>query len=141
MNYLLDTCVISELVNKNPNEQVLAWINNVPDEHIFLSVLTVGEIQRGIYKLPDSTRKETLLDWMTTDLFNRFDGRLLPLDIGVALKWGKMVARLEEVGRPLPAIDSLFAAQALTYKMTFVTRNIKDFGDSGVNLLNPWEIE
>jgi toxin FitB len=141
MNYLLDTCVVSELANKNPNEQVLAWIDNVPDEHVFLSVLTLGEIQRGISKLPDSPRKKTLLDWMTTDLLNRFDGRLLPLDVGVALKWGDMVARLEKVGRPLPAIDSLFAAQALTYKMTFVTRNVKDFGDSGVNLLNPWEIE
>ncbi|WP_420629230.1 type II toxin-antitoxin system VapC family toxin [Candidatus Leptofilum sp.] len=139
MNYLLDTCVISELAAKNPNLQVLAWIDNVPDEHIFLSVLTIGEIQRGISKLPDSNRKDSLTDWLETNLLNRFSGRFLTLDVEVTLRWGDMVASLEKMGRPLPAIDSLFAAQALTYKMTFVTRNVKDFIDTGVNLLNPWQ--
>ena len=141
MNYLLDTCVISELVSKKPNDQVLSWIDGTVDEHIFLSALTIGEIQRGISKLPDSSRKDTLADWLATDLLNRFSGRILTLDTEVLLKWGELVAHMETVGRPIPAIDSLFAAQAITYKMTFVTRNIKDFAETGIDLLNPWQNE
>ena len=141
MNYLLDTCVISELVAKSPNEHVLSWIDGTVDEHIFLSALTIGEIQRGISKLPDSSRKDTLADWLATDLLNRFSGRILTLDTEVLLKWGELVAYMETVGRPIPAIDSLFAAQAMTYKMTFVTRNIKDFAETGIDLLNPWQNE
>ncbi len=141
MNYLLDTCVISELVAKKPDSQVLAWIDGLADEHVFLSVLTVGEIQRGISKLPDSNRRTTLVNWLETDLLARFSGRLLDLDVAVLLKWGELTARLEGAGRPLPAVDSLFAAQALTYQMNFVTRNTKDFIDTGVNLVNPWQAE
>ena len=139
MNYLLDTCVISELVAKKPNPQVLNWVDSLADEHIFLSVLTVGEIRHGISKLPDSNRKTMLMNWLETDLLARFSGRLLDLDVVVLLKWGELVARLESIGRPLPAIDSLFAAQALAFQMNFVTRNTKDFLDTGINLVNPWQ--
>lgn len=139
MNYLLDTCVISELVAKKPNLQVLNWVDSLADEHIFLSVLTVGEIQRGISKLPDSDRKTMLINWLETDLLARFSGRLLDLDVVVLLKWGELVARLESIGRPLPAIDSLFAAQVLAFQMNFVTRNTKDFLDTGISLVNPWQ--
>lgn len=141
MNYLLDTCVISELVAKKPDVQVLTWIDSLADERVFLSVLTVGEIQRGISKLPDSNRRTMLVNWLETELLARFSGRLLDLDVDVLLQWGKLVARLESVGRPLPAIDSLFAAQALTYQMSFATRNTKDFVDAGVELTNPWQTE
>lgn len=139
MNYLLDTCIISELVAKSPNEHVLSWVDGTVDEHIFLSALTIGEVQRGISKLPDSSRKDSLRNWLTTDLLNRFSGRILTLDIEVLLKWGELVARVEKAGRPIPAIDSLFAAQAITYNMIFVTRNIKDFANIGIDLLNPWQ--
>ncbi|MAT98342.1 MAG: VapC toxin family PIN domain ribonuclease [Anaerolineaceae bacterium] len=141
MNYLLDTCVISELVAKKPNSQVLTWIDSLADEHIFLSVLTVGEIQRGISKLPNSNRRTMLVNWLETELLARFSGRLLDLDVDVLLQWGELVARLEGLGRPLPAIDSLFAAQALAFQLNFVTRNTKDFVDTGVNLVNPWQGE
>ena len=141
MNYLLDTCVISELIVKEPNPKVVTWVDNLADERTFLSVLTIGEIQRGISKLPDSKRKRNLTDWLATDLLGRFRGRLLILDTAVLLTWGKLVAQLETKGRPLPAIDSLLAAQTLTHKMHFVTRNIKDFADTGVDLINPWQGE
>ncbi|VAW43313.1 hypothetical protein MNBD_CHLOROFLEXI01-782 [hydrothermal vent metagenome] len=141
MNYLLDTCVISELIVKEPNPKVVTWADSLADECTFLSVLTIGEIQRGISKLPDSKRKRTLVDWLATDLLGRFRGRLLVLDTAVLLKWGKLTAQLEAKGRPLPAIDSLFAAQALTHKMRFVTHNIKYFAGTDVNLLNPWQDE
>jgi len=141
MNYLLDTCVISELVAKKPNPKVLNWVDSLKNEHVFLSVLTIGEIQRGIFKLPDSSRKTTLVNWLEADLLARFSGRLLDLDVNVLLQWGELVARLERMGRPLPAIDSLFAAQALTYQMNFVTRNTKDFLDTGINLVDPWQVE
>lgn len=141
MNYLLDTCVISELVAKKPDSQVLAWIDSLANERVFLSVLTVGEIRRGVFKLPDSNRRTTLVNWLETDLLARFSGRILALDVAVLLKWGALTARLEGIGRPMPAIDSLFAAQALTYQMNFATRNTKDFIDTGVNLVNPWQTE
>lgn len=82
-----------------------------------------------------------LVNWLETELLARFSGRLLDLDVDVLLQWGELVARLEGLGRPLPAIDSLFAAQALAFQLNFVTRNTKDFVDTGVNLVNPWQGE
>jgi tRNA(fMet)-specific endonuclease VapC len=139
MNYLLDTCVISELIAKQPHSYVTSWVDKLADEHVYLSVLTIGEIQRGISKLPDSKRKSTLIDWLATDLLARFSGKLLVLDTDVLLTWGQLTARLDLIGRPLPAIDSLIAAQALAYKMILVTRNVKDFVDTDVQLINPWQ--
>lgn len=141
MNFLLDTCIISELVAKNPNQQVLYWLDELADEHVFLSVLTIGEIQRGIWKLTDSSRKKSLINWLEIDLLNRFKGRVLMLDIDVMLRWGELVANSEKIGHPVPAIDSLLAAQAATYGMTLVTRNIKDFVSTGIDLFNPWQSE
>lgn len=139
MRYLLDTCVISELVSKQPNPAVIAWIDNIEDDHIFLSAITLGEIQKGIAKLPESRRKDTLQKWLADDLIARFDGRILDIDLPVMLSWGDLCGRLDQVGRPLPAIDSLIAALALHHEMHLVTRNISDFEGSGVHLINPWQ--
>lgn len=141
MRYLLDTCVISELVSKQPNETVTAWIDSVEEERIFLSAVTVGEIQRGIERLPDFKRKRELVAWLAEDLLIRFHGRILALDANVFLTWGSMVAGLEHRGRTLPAFDSLIAAVALTHGLELVTRNDKDFMETGVSLLNPWNSE
>src|SRR5581483_8897683 len=127
MNYLLDTNVISELVAKHPNPRVLNWIDTLDPNHIFLSVITIGELRKGIEKLPASVRKDTLSDWLTTDLVLRFSGRILPLDIDVMLTWGQLTGQLERIGRALPAIDSLIAALALHHGYTLVTRNEADF--------------
>ena len=138
MRYLLDTCVISELVAKKPETAVIDWIDRIDDEYIYLSVITIGEIKKGIEKLPDSARKELLTEWLEDDLLSRFQGRILGVETAVMLTWGSLTAQLEKQGRKMPAIDSLIAAIALHGNLTLVTRNVQDFQDSAVPLLNPW---
>jgi predicted nucleic acid-binding protein len=138
MNYLLDTNVISELVAKHPNPRVVNWIDRLDPNHVFLSVITIGELRKGIEKLPDSPQKAALRDWLITDLLIRFSGRILALDIEVMLTWGTLTGQLERIGRPLSAIDSLIAALALQHSYILVTRNEHDFKDTGIVLINPW---
>jgi toxin FitB len=139
MSYLLDTCVISELVAKQPKESVLAWIAAIESEKAYLSVVALGEIQKGIERLPPCRRKEDLRAWLTDDLLIRFRGRILPLDTEVMLRWGTMISRLEAAGTPMPLLDSLVAATALQRGLVLVTRNEEDFERSGVELVNPWK--
>ena len=138
MRYLLDTNVISELVSRRPNRQVITWIDGIDDQLVYLSVITVGEIKRGVEKLPDSQRKDDLNHWLTEDLLIRFDNRILTIDIPVILAWGNLVAGLESRGRALPAIDSLIAATAFHHQLSLVTRNEKDFEGTGIIVINPW---
>lgn len=138
MNYLLDTNVISELVARQPSQKVMDWIDTMPDERIYLSVITIGELKKGIEKLPATQRKERLRDWLNEELLVRFAGRILPIDTAVMLIWGQFTATLEQRGRKLPAMDSLIAALALKSGFTLVTRNEVDFVDTGITVLNPW---
>ena len=138
MNYLLDTNVISELVAKQPSQKVVEWIDTLADERIYLSAITIGELKKGIEKLPASQRKELLREWLTEELLIRFAGRILPIDVAVMLTWGQLTATLEQRGRKLPAMDSLIAALAVQGGFTLVTRNEADFRDTGVTVLNPW---
>lgn len=139
MRYLLDTCAISELIAKRPNPDVVQWIDSLDDGQVYLSVITLGEIKRGVEKLPDSVRKSQLNDWMNDDLLIRFKGRILVIDAPVMLVWGVLIAQLERQGRTLPAIDSLIASIALHGGYHLVTRNERDFAGTGVNVINPWE--
>ena len=141
MKYLLDTCVISELVTKQPDPNVIGWIDSIDDELVYLSVITIGEIQKGIAKLPESERKLQLQTWLADELMVRFQQRIAPVDVDVMLKWGAMIAQLESLGRKLPAIDSLIAAIALNGRYHLVTRNVADFVDTEVSIINPWAIE
>lgn len=138
MKYLLDTNVISELIARQPHQQVVHWIDEQDPNSIYLSVITLGELYKGIEKLPESQRKRALRTWLTDDLLIRFNGRILTLDVAVLLTWGELTGRLERVGRPLPAIDSLVAALALHHTCSLVTRNEGDFADTGVMIVNPW---
>ena len=138
MKYLLDTCVISELIAKKPNPRVVNWIDRIDDQLISLSVITIGEVKRGIEKLPQSDRKEKLNNWLSDELLIRFDQRILGIDLPVMLKWGELVAELEGKGRSLPAIDSLIATITLTHDLKLVTRNERDFVGTGVAIMNPW---
>ncbi|MGB5058193.1 MAG: type II toxin-antitoxin system VapC family toxin, partial [Candidatus Promineifilaceae bacterium] len=106
MRYLLDTCVISELVSKKPETAVIDWIDGIDDEYFYLSVITIGEIKKGIEKLPDSERKELLASWLEEDLLSRFQGRILSFETAVMLTWGSLTAKLEQEGKKLAAIDS-----------------------------------
>jgi len=139
MNYILDTNVISELVARKPNSKVVAWLESVDSDSIYLSVITLGEIKKGIEKLSASKRKNTLDSWFKEELLTRFHNRILPLDLPVLLTWGELTARLEKHGTPLPAIDSLLAATALQAEFTLVTRNTGDFQLAGISLYDPWQ--
>lgn len=139
MKYLLDTNVISELVARNPNPHVVAWIDTLDTDNVYLSVVTIGEIRKGIEKLPDSARKTSLENWLENDLLVRFAGYILELDVGVMLSWGVLTGRLERNGRTLPAIDSMIAALAIHHNCTLVTRNEDDFKDTNVIVINPWK--
>ncbi|HSK75309.1 MAG TPA: type II toxin-antitoxin system VapC family toxin [Thermoanaerobaculia bacterium] len=139
MSYLLDTCVISELASKRPQPDVVQWIDSVDPESVYLSVITIGEIRKGIEKLEASKRKETLQAWLQDELLVRFKDRLAVLDTGVLLEWGTLMGRLEKRGKPMPAVDSLIAATALHRHLILVTRNEDDFLNAGVRLLNPWK--
>jgi tRNA(fMet)-specific endonuclease VapC len=139
VNYLLDTCVISELVSNRPNQKVVDWVDSLESEQVYLSVITIGEITKGIEKLPESKRKRELKAWLNHELLPRFHGRILPLDTDVLIRWGGLLAQLEADGNPKPAIDSLIAATVLTYGVTLVTRNVADFESTGVKMINLWE--
>ncbi len=139
MNFLLDTCVISELIKIQQNQNVIHWINSCAEETLFLSSLTIGEIQKGVSKLSDSKRKSILQNWLDNNLIARFDRRILSVDTIVAQKWGEIMSTAEQMGQRLPAIDSLIAATAVVNNMTVVTRNTRDMVHSSASLYNPWE--
>ena len=138
MKYLLDTCVISELVAKEVNPKVVAFVDSLDSDDVYLSVITIGEIAKGIEKLPKSKRKQELHTWLREDLLVRFDEKIVPLDTNVLLEWGFLVARLESKGEILPAMDSLIAATVLTHKFALVTRNVGDFNGANIEIINPW---
>lgn len=136
MSYLLDTNIISETIRKQPNAQVTEWLDRIPAEALYLSVLTLGEIRRGIEGLADKKRREKLRIWLEHDLAHWFEGRIMPVDIAVADRWGRLIAA---AGRPVPTIDSLLAATALHHELRLVTRNAADFSYPGLEVINPWQ--
>ncbi len=138
MSWLLDTCVICEPGRKRPSAPVLAWLDGQPEEMLFLSVLTFGEIRKGIARLPAGARRRRLARWLDHDLRERFSGRILPVDLATADLWGSIQAAAETRGRPMPMLDGLLAATAIAHRMTLVTRNAGDFEGSGVELIDPW---
>ena len=135
MTYLLDTNVVSELVRRKPAAAVLRWLDQAPYESIHASVLTAGELRKGVERLPDGTRKEQLRLWLDRDIAAWFGDRLLPISLDIAERWGRLVA---EHRRPLPTIDSLLAATALHHGLRLVTRNVTDFRFPGLAVINPW---
>lgn len=135
MSYLVDTNVVSELARPRPAPAVAAWFDDVADEALHLSVLTLGELRRGVEKLPSGQRKEKLRYWLEHELPAWFGGRLLPIDGAVADTWGRLQAA---AGRTLPAVDSLLAATALHHRLRLVTRNTPDFEVAGLETVNPW---
>lgn len=138
MNYLLDTCLISELAKSKPDEKVVDWVLSENETGFYVSVLTFGELHKGIEKLPESKKKEELRSWIEDELKNRFQNRIIGIDMRVSILWGKIQCIAEKKGNPMPAVDALIAATALAHDLTVVTRNVSDMEQSGVRLLNPW---
>jgi toxin FitB len=139
LKYLLDTCVISELVNPHKDERAIKWLLEQEENDLYLSVLTIGEIHKGITKLPNSKRKRLLIEWVENDLKERFAGRVLDITEDIAIQWGVIQGKLEKKGKKLPVIDGLIAASAIEDDLIVVTRNTKDIEIPGVKVINPWE--
>ena len=139
MKYLLDTCVLSELVKKKPDQRVIEWISGIEESKFFVSALTIGEIHKGIEKMPKSERRKMLLQWVDEDLQERFRGRIIPFDLQVAAAWGKMQAKAEMFGKTMPIIDGMIAATAITHNLAVATRNISDMEAGKAVLVNPWD--
>jgi len=135
LSYLLDTNVLSELRRKTPDAGAVEWFSGRPASTLYLSVLTLGELRKGIEGVLDAKRRMALTDWLETDLPSFFAGRILPVDAPVADRWGRLVAA---AGRPLPAIDSLLGATAAQHGLSMVTRNERDFVGLGLDVINPW---
>lgn len=141
MKYLLDTCVISELVKKEPHPSVIRWMDAGDESKMYLSVLTLGEIIKGINKLPNGDRREKLQSWVTNDLVQRFGSRLLEIDAEISMAWGAMLGEAERLGEKLPVVDSLIAASANVHDLIVVTRNVKDMERCRTKVFNPWEAQ
>jgi predicted nucleic acid-binding protein len=135
MSYLLDTNIVSELRKRNPDSQVLAWYGTVRPEDLYLSVLTIGEIRRGVEQLRrrDPVRAARM-EWWLTGLRTSYRNRILEVDANIAEEWGRI-----NVPNPLPVIDGVLAASAIVRGWTLVTRNVRDVKRCGVRLLNPFE--
>jgi len=136
--YLLDTNCVSELVRPAPEPRVVEWVQAADESILYLSVLTLGEIRKGLVALADGKRRTRLEAWLEVDLKARFAGRILSIDSNVADRWGSIAAQVRRGGKALPVIDGLIAATALHHDLTVVSRNASDFPGSLVRVLNPW---
>jgi len=141
LKYLLDTNIISEFVSKKPSQKVLDYINSLDENDIYLSVITIGEIRFGIEKLDKENQKKKikmLSDWLENDLIQRFNGRILDVDLEIMLKWGEVNAQLQKIGKPMPIMDSLIASSCLAKELILITRNEKDFYSFDIEIINPF---
>ncbi len=137
--FLLDTNIISELVKPRPEQRVVQWVETADESLIYLSVLTLGEIRKGIAALTDAARRIKLERWFEYDLALRFLGRILAIDAAVADRWGRISGSAAARKSPIPVIDGLLAATALHHDLTLVTRDARHAEVTGVTILNPWE--
>ena len=137
--FLLDTNVVSELMKPRPHPSVAAWVNATPEELLYLSVLTIGEVRKGIELLPeDAPRRAALQTWLARDVRLRFAGRILAFDDATAERWGQVEAFAKKRRQTLPTVDAQLAATGLQHNLTVVTRNTGDIGPTGVSVFNPW---
>src|ERR1039457_1121773 len=137
--FLLDTNCISELVRPKPEQRVMEWMDAADETMLYLSVLTVGEIRKGLAGLPQGKRRTRLETWLEVELQARFAGRIVPIDAAIADRWGLLAAEAKRKGKGLSIIDGLLAATALHRNLTVVSRNARDFANTQVPVLNPWE--
>lgn len=139
MMALLDTCVLSELQRPNPNIYVQKTIEMIPSKNLYISVLSIGEIAKGIALLDDKKRQHRLKQWLQ-DIENHYGDRILVPDTETCHIWGEYMAIRKQAGKPLPSVDGLIAATASRHGLHIMTRNVTDFEGIGVLLLNPWDI-
>jgi toxin FitB len=136
--FLLDTNVISELTRPTPAPQVTGWLDSLDESLLFLSVLTLGEIRKGLRIIGPGQRRARLEIWLNSELATRFAGRMLTVDAAIADRWGQLAGDAQRQGTQLPVIDGLLAATALHHHLTMVTRNVQDFAVHNIHSFNPW---
>lgn len=136
--FLLDTNVVSELVRSRPAPLVSAWVRAQSKTSLFLSVITLGELQKGIALAESSQRRSALNKWLETDILPSYANRLLPITEAISRRWGLLLASRQRAGRPIGEADGLIAATALEHNLIVTTRNTRDFDHIGLALLNPW---
>ena len=139
MAYLLDTCAISEMISAKPTSSVLDWFESQSEHSLFLSIITVGEIEKGIYQLPQGERRRRLEIWFFDQVSPSFQGRVFNIDRKLITTWAKMISELKTKGMIRSSLDSLIEATAIHHQLILVTRNVKNFQNSQVTILNPWE--
>ncbi len=136
--FILDTCLVSEFTRKTPNVGVIRWLDQQETGDLFITTLTLGEIAKGIERLPVSRKRTELEIWLAHDLLARFAGRIVTFDEAAGFEWGRLCARLELAGFMMPAVDSQIAAICLLRGADIVTRNAADFAHAAVRVVNPW---
>ena len=137
--FLLDTNVPSEIIRSQPDPRVSTWLFAQDVTTVYLSVVTIGELRKGLTILRDGKRRSHLLEWMENELLPLFTGRVLPVTQAIADRWGTLAGQRQVAGRPLSMADGIIAATAVEHGLTLVTRNIKDFDGLSVTTFNPWE--
>jgi toxin FitB len=138
MSFLLDTCVVSESTKIIPSDKVLRWLEVQNEQELFISVITLAELWKGIAVLGKSKRRLKLEEFFE-ETVNTFAGRVIPVEQQVAVAWGNILNEMEKNGRPIPIIDGFLVATARAHELTFVTRNVSDFARTGIPIVNPWE--
>ena len=138
MTYLLDTNAISEWVKPQPDPGLARWLDEIDEDRAYLSVITLGEIRKGVDRLGAGRRRDRLEQWLTVELPDRFGERMLPVDAAIADEWGRVVARAEEGGASVDDVDALIAATAEVHDLQVVTRNVAHFRYLGVTVISPW---
>jgi hypothetical protein len=137
--FLLDTNIVSELNRPQPARQVSEWIRSVPQQELFISVITIAEIVKGITRHPDAPRRLALQQWLDSFVRPWLHGRILPVSESIAERTGQISGAHDASGKPIALADALIAATAVEYGLSLATRNIKDFQRIPLKLLNPWE--
>ncbi len=138
MKYLADTNFLSEFLKPRPNPGALKWLLATDEEEIGISVITIGEISRGISRMRAGGRQQRLQVWLDGYILTRFSDRIVPLGLQEMLEWGRRYGEFERQGSPRPVIDSLLAVTALTNDLAIISRNVRDFDRWGVPIINPW---
>ena len=138
MTYLLDTNVISEWVKPAPEPALVSWVEEVDEDRLFLSVASLAELRRGVDLLPEGRRRDRLASWLEEELVDRFQDRIVEIDLRIAQTWGRLLARARRAGIGLSTMDAVFAATAEAGGLTLVTRNTRHFTQLGIPLIDPW---
>ena len=137
--FLLDTNIPSEMTRPRPQPSVIGWLDDADDGQLYFSVVSLGEILKGVTLVSESKRRRQLQEWLDETLRPWFEGRILPVNQPIAERWGVLAGQCQMKGRPLKVGDGLIAATALEHDLTVVTRNVKDYASLGVTVFNPWD--